>query len=355
MLFKKLLPMYNATMERLIRASRFSKSEEAQFRLKVTEFSEKHGVRLAVEAFGVSRATIFRWRRCLKESQGRLDSLIPKSRKPKRVRQMKITPDIVTFIRTLREEHPRIGKEKVKKFLDEYCSKRGIKPVSVSTIGKIIKRYDLTFAPTKLNYHNPQSGWATRKVNYKSKVRHSPKSTEPGYIEIDTITKFIQGIKRYILNAIDISGKFQFAYAFKSSSSRNTVAFFKKLETVYPYETKIHTVGIHTVQTDNGPEFQGSLGEYLKKRNIKHFFIYPRCPRINGYIERANRTLQEEFIDSHLNLLLEDIDEFNRRLMDYLVWYNTERPHSSLNNLTPIDFLLKYHPESQKYVTRTTS
>ncbi len=42
-----------------------------------------------------------------------------------------------------------------------------------------------------------------RKVNYKSKVRHSPKSSDPGYIEIDTITKFIQGIKRYILNAID--------------------------------------------------------------------------------------------------------------------------------------------------------
>ncbi len=72
---------------------------------------------------------------------------------------MKITPDVVTFIRTLREEHPRIGKEKIKKFLDEYCSKRAIRPVSVSTIGKVIKRYDLTFAPSKLNYHNPDSGW----------------------------------------------------------------------------------------------------------------------------------------------------------------------------------------------------
>jgi len=60
---------------------------------------------------------------------GRLDSLIPKSRRPKRVRQMKITPDIVTFIRTLREEHPRIGKEKIKKFLDEYYSKKRYKDI----------------------------------------------------------------------------------------------------------------------------------------------------------------------------------------------------------------------------------
>jgi len=63
--------------------------------------------------------------------------------------------------------------------------------------------------------------------------------------------------------------------------------------------------------------------------------------------------LQEEFIDLHLNLLAEDIDKFNRKLMDYLVWYNTERPHKSLNNLTPVNYLLKYYPESQMYVTRT--
>jgi len=348
MIKKKLLPLYNDTMNELFSAGRFSKSEIAQFRLKVIEFSKKYGVKASEDAFGVSRATIFRWRRCLKDSQGKLDSLIPKSRRPKRVRTMKVNSEIVAFIRDIREKHPRIGKEKIKKFLDKYCDKRGTRTISPSTIGKVIKRYDLTFNPSKLNYHNPQGGWATRKVNYKSKVRHSPKSTEPGYIEIDTITKFIQGIKRYILNAIDISGKVQFSYAFRALSSRNTVTFFKKLESVYPYET-----GIHVVQTDNGPEYSGEFEKYLKKRNIKHNFIYPRCPRINGFIERANRTLQEEFIDTHLNLLAEDIDGFNRKLMDYLVWYNTERPHKSLNNLTPIDFLLKCYPKSHIYVTYT--
>ena len=53
----------------------------------------------------------------------------------------------------------------------------------------------------------------------------------------------------------------------------------------------------------------GSLDEYLKKRNIKHNFIYPRCPKINGFVERANRTLQEEFINLHLNRLAEGIDK----------------------------------------------
>ena len=110
---------------------------------------------------------------------------------------MKVTPEIVTFIRDMRErEAPknRQGEDKpaensagykgLKKFLDEYCDKRGTRIISVSTIGKIIKRYDLTFNPSRLNYHNPESGWAKRKVNYRSKVRHSPRYKEPGYIEI---------------------------------------------------------------------------------------------------------------------------------------------------------------------------
>jgi transposase-like protein len=64
MLKKKLLPLYTDTMERLVRASKFSKSEEAQFRFRAIEFSEKYGIEAAQDAFGVSRATIFRWRRC---------------------------------------------------------------------------------------------------------------------------------------------------------------------------------------------------------------------------------------------------------------------------------------------------
>ncbi|PIP49613.1 MAG: hypothetical protein COX13_03020, partial [Caldiserica bacterium CG23_combo_of_CG06-09_8_20_14_all_35_60] len=68
---------------------------------------------------------------------------------------MQVNSEIVAFIRDIREEHPRIGKEKIKKFLDEYCKERGMRTISVSTIGKVIKRYDLTFAPSKLGYHNP--------------------------------------------------------------------------------------------------------------------------------------------------------------------------------------------------------
>ncbi|MFH1661490.1 MAG: integrase core domain-containing protein, partial [Candidatus Falkowbacteria bacterium] len=33
--------------------------------------------------------------------------------------------------------------------------------------------------------------------------------------------------------------------------------------------------------------------------------------------------------------------EFNKKLIDWLLWYNTERPHWSLNLMTPVDYLIK--------------
>ena len=155
-------------------------------------------------------------------------------------------------------------------------------------------------------------------------------------------------MKLYIYNAVDLNTRWQFSYASKSKTSKNTVEFIHKLESVFPYKGNIHTI-----QTDNGSEYLGEFDEYLKKKQIKHLFIYPGCPRINGYIERANRTRKVEFLNTHLGLLATNIKEFNSKLMEYLIWYNTKRVHKGLGNLSPIDFMLKYYPESQMYVTYT--
>jgi hypothetical protein len=52
---------------------------------------------------------------------------------------------IVAFIRNLREEHPHLGKTKIKPLLDKYCRSLGIASISASTIGKVIQRNRLFF------------------------------------------------------------------------------------------------------------------------------------------------------------------------------------------------------------------
>jgi transposase InsO family protein len=343
-------PLYNGpTMKRLISTEDFSRSEIAEFRLKVIEFHKTYGTAATKDAFGVSKATIYRWKGKLKESNGRLNSLIPHSTEPKHKRQMLTPTKIISFIRQIREEHPRLGKEKIKPFLDKYCFVENIKTISESTIGKVIKRKGL-LKPKRYGryYHNPADKRTSQKPCYKHKVKRSPKPQEFGYIEIDSVVKFISGMKVYIFNAIDIKLKFEFSYTYTRLNSKNGLDFIKKFEEVYPLKA-----GIKIVQTDNGHEFMGLFDDYLKKSSIKHLFIYPRCPKINSFIERSNRSLRDDFVDDNLDYVLTSIAEFNSRLIEHLIWYNTERPHKGLNNKSPIDYLLSVSPESQKYVTYT--
>jgi putative transposase len=106
------------------------------------------------------------------------------------------------------------------------------------------------------------------------------------------------------------------------------------------------------MQTDNGSEFLGDFDEYLKSREIPHYFSYPRCPKINGCVERYNRTVKEEFVENNLDTI-DDIGVFKKRLAEYLVFYNTERPHKTLGLKSPVDYLLSEGAMSKKIATYT--
>ena len=300
-------------------------------------------------AYKVSRASIYRWQRQFKQNHQRLESLIPKSRCPKRKRQMNSDIRILEFIKSLRQLHPGIGKAKIKPLLNQYCFALGIETISLTTINKIIVKNHFYYQ-RKLNrmYHDPGSSAAKRRLNYKSKVKRSPSIIDSGYLEIDTVALWVERVKAYVYHAIDVQNRFAFAYTYNKLNSQNTVDFFNKLKQVYPIES-----GVKTIQTDNGLEFLGDFDKQLKQDKVTHLFIYPRCPKINGFIERANRSLREEFLNENQDLVIDNLPLFNQKLLDHLFWYNTRRPHQALNFLSPIDYLLKRYPESQMYVSRT--
>ena len=329
---------------------KFSGSKQGKFRLKVIEHFESHGLQSSIDAYGVSKSTIYRWLKLYRKSGKKLSSLIPRSRAPVNKRKMMVKRELITFIRELRKAHYRLGKEKIKPLLDKYCEENDLKSISVSTIGKVLKRYDMVRPKNGRVYHNPSSKWAKRRVSYKNRVKRSPKVKESGYIQIDTMHRFMEGIKTYIFNAVDLCTRFQFSYAYHSAKSSDAVDFFKKLEQVYPLKG-----GIKKVQTDNGSEFLGEFDRYLNKMKIKHLFIYPRCPKINGFVERANRTLNEEFLISYPFYDDRNLKQLNKDLIEHLIWFNTVRPHKSLGNLSPIDYVLKLFPESHMYATYTNN
>lgn len=157
---------------------------------------------------------------------------------------------------------------------------------------------------------------------------------EGEFVEIDTVVKHINGEKRYTLTAIDVYGRYAFAYSYKNSSSATATDFLKKLQTVAPFSIK-------RIQTDNGSEFAKHFAHYLEVSNIVHFHTYPRCPKMNSHIERFNRTLQDEYLSWHLQTLAFGIEKFNLGLKTWIDWYNYKRPHISLGYLSPMQYIKK--------------
>ena len=156
----------------------------------------------------------------------------------------------------------------------------------------------------------------------------------------------MHGFKRYIVTAIDTNCRHGFAWSYKNANSANTQDFFLKLKQVFPYE-------IRNIQTDNGSEFHKYFTKQLEKSKVKHFWNYPRQPYKNGHVEKFNRTIQEEFIDWN-EILLEEPNQFNQKLMDYLLWYNTKRPHWALKLASPVDYLINNNLVSRMRWTNTS-
>ncbi|MEK7201400.1 MAG: DDE-type integrase/transposase/recombinase, partial [Patescibacteria group bacterium] len=286
---------------------------KAEERARILAFWHKHGDAPTKEAFKVSRPTLYRWQRMLDAGGGKLEALNPGSTAPK-TRRNRVIPDTVKDLILAERARERIGKEKLAKLITE----DGIGSYSSSTIGRMLndmKRAGELPNPRKLSF----SGKTGRLIEQKSKQykkRLRSKGHEGQLVKADTIVRFTNGIKRYILTAIDCETKFAFAYGYASHGSQNAAEFMRTFKDVAP-------LSLTHVQTDNGSEFANHFEAYVTTEGIVHFHIYPRTPRMNAEIERFNRTLSEAFIQTHRHLLAYDLPRFNRELMDWLLWYNT--------------------------------
>ena len=324
---------------------RYMITPKAEERAKILSFWKRHGYEAAREAYRVSRPTLFRWQRLLQESGGKLEALVPKSTAPK-IKRSRVIPEEVKNLIVTERRHERIGKEKLSTLLKE----DGIADLSVSTVGRMLddmKKRGILPSPVKLSL----SGKTGKLIEKKpKKVRHKLRSKghRGGLVKADTIVRFVNGIKRYILTAIDLESEFAFAYGYTSHASMHAADFMKIFKQVAP----LHLTHI---QTDNGSEFQDHFSSYLDKEDIVHFHAYPRTPKMQSEIERFNRTLSEAFISKHRIFLAYDLEAFNKQLMDWLLWYNTRRPHWSLGLISPLKYIVNKLPARESHMLWTST
>jgi transposase InsO family protein len=99
------------------------------------------------------------------------------------------------------------------------------------------------------------------------------------------------------------------------------------------------------IKSDNGPEFVAKrVQDWIKQRGIGALFIAPGSPWQNGHNESFNGV----FRDGCLNRwIFESLREAREASEAWLSEYNEERPHGSLDGLTPAEFVEKWNEENR--------
>jgi len=92
------------------------------------------------------------------------------------------------------------------------------------------------------------------------------------------------------------------------------------------------------IRVDNGPELISQrLLEWANKHSVTINHIQAGKPAQNGYIERFNRTQREDVLDQYW---FDNLDEVREITSEWMTMYNGERPHSSLGDQTPWEYMV---------------
>jgi len=307
--------------------------KKAKQRLRVVDWLRTHNnnISLTARRFGLNRETVRIWLR--KFNQAGILGLNDKSHRPKNIRKPTTDSSIISEIIKIRKQYPYWSKYKIRKILA-----RQNMIVSASTIGRVLKR----------------KGLIQEKVSRKrSKAAKNPKKRFPKGLKIafagDMIqmdTKYINligGKRIYQFTAIDVLTKRRILKYYSSLASKNGADFLRYCLQRFPFP-------IRAIQTDNGSEFLKYFDALCKKLNLPHYFIYPRTPKQNTYVEVSHLADKNEFyLQGNVGC---DIKSMQRKLEEWEHIWNYIRPHEALDYLTPDEYLnrLQFVPLPTKNV-----
>lgn len=298
-------------------------SKKAEMRLKWIDYIiSGHTVAQTARHFDYPYSTIKYWND--RFDKYNLESLEDISSKPHNVRRSQLTSDeksLIIHVRTY--DLPGAGKKTLQRYIqNEYKVTLG-----QSAIQRLINEANLKRQKkpkTKIYRKNRQHMYSVPKKYLKI----------PGGLVYLDVKHLKIGLKKYYqFTALDHATRMMNARIQRRITSESTVEFMNYIQKKYPFK-RIYYLG-----TDNGSEFLGDLEEYVKEKGINHVFSSPASPKQNPYVERVIRTIID---DVYKPFGLEETAEMQQETLDdYIVRYNTKRPHQGINLLTPMQMYAK--------------
>lgn len=302
----------------------------------------KKNATVTADQFGITRKTFHKWLKRFKDQD--LTGLEEQSTAPQKVRKRQISFQQRVRIRAIRNTYSKYGKMKI---MVLYKKEYG-ESISSWKIQKVIESDNLY--PNRAQILKRRRKQAYRLGHKKHRITTLVKERKVNFLwHVDTIILTLsEGGYRYLVTAIDEVSKIAYARLYTSHSSRCTKDFLERLA----YLTENKVVNLHH---DNGSEFRKEFEKACESMGLPQWYSRPYTPKDNAVLERFNRTIQEEFMDT-IDIGSEDVDAFNKRLLDWLIEYNFRRPHQALDYQTPLEYLDSYYPQVlPRYSSSTTS
>jgi transposase InsO family protein len=301
-------------------------SAKEQERLRVmTLWRETGDVGLVGRTFGLSRATLYRWAQRFDPHDP--TSLREQSRRPRRRRSPTWTLAQLEAVRRMREQYPRWGKTKLAVVLQ-----RQALGLSASTVGRMLgylKARGRLMEPVgraiSARKRRPPRPYAMRKP-----ATYQPRA--PGdLVQVDTLDlRPLPGVVLKQFTARDVISRWDVLEVHERATARLATQFLDTLQARLPF-------GLRAIQVDGGAEFCADFETACQQRGIRLFALPPRSPKLNGAVERAQRTHTEEFYE--VTPCAWTVDALNAELRQWEHTYNTIRPHQALGYRTPLQFL----------------
>lgn len=204
---------------------------------------------------------------------------------------------------------------------------------SASGVYNICKRYGLNRLTPKM------------KVNKRKIIKE--KMGELGHIDCHYLSKSIirgQSRKLYLVCIIDDYSRLAWAEVVEDITSLTVM--FAALKCLNMLNDQ-YQLKFEEILSDNGPEFgpgnsknkqQHPFERMLIELGIKHRYTKPYRPQTNGKVERFWRTLEDDLLRE---TDFDSIEELKDELLQYLVYYNHQRPHQGIDNKTPVEMITK--------------
>lgn len=285
-----------------------------QFKRAILELAEGLGNDAKVyREFNVAHGTFYQWRKSFRREG--LRGLIPK--KPiAKSHPRQLPQEVVEKIVELRNSY-HLGPERITWYLERY---HGIH-TSCSTVFRTLRRLGLSRLPKN----------ADRRAIH---TRRYSKEVPGHHVQVDV--KFVSlktaegaRIRRFQYTAIDDATRVRALKIFSQHNQANAITFMDYVIDKFPFR-------IHTIRTDRGHEFQAQFHWHVEDKGMRHVYIKPRSPQLNGKVERSHRSDQEEFYQ--LLTYTDDVD-LNMKLEQWEHHYNYDRPHGAFKGKTPYEAL----------------